>query len=144
VLDGTGNSIAAGTYSEGATISFNGIQAAVSGVPNTGDQFAIDPNTSGVGDNTNALLLASLRDTPRLDGGVTTYQSAYSQMVSQVGATTRQAEVMSATAARDSLSGVNLDEEAANILRFQQAYQAAARMISVADTLFQSLLDAVR
>ncbi|VAW86112.1 Flagellar hook-associated protein FlgK [hydrothermal vent metagenome] len=153
VLDGAGNSIAAGTYTEGANISFNGIQAAVSGTPNTGDQFAIDPNTSGVGDNTNALILASLRDTPKLDGGVTTYQSAYSQMVSQVGATTRQAEVnysaqdarlISATAARDGLSGVNLDEEAANILRFQQAYQAAARVISVADTLFQSLLDAVR
>lgn len=153
VLDSAGNSIGAGTYTEGGNINLNGIQAAVSGTPNTGDQFAIDPNTSGVGDNTNALILASLRDRPKLDGGVTTYQSAYSQMVSQVGAITRQAEVnysaqdarlISAKAARDSLSGVNLDEEAANILRFQQAYQAAARMISVADTLFQSLLDAVR
>ncbi len=153
VLDSTGNSIAAGTYTEGVNINFNGIQATVSGRPNTGDQFAIDPNTSGVGDNTNALILAALRDRPKLDGGVTTYQSAYSQMVSQVGATTRQAEVNyaaqqarfnSATAAREGLSGVNLDEEAANILRFQQAYQAAARVISVADTLFQSLLDAVR
>jgi len=153
IVDSAGDSIAAGTYSEGANINFNGIQAAVSGIPNTGDQFSIDPNTSGVGDNTNALILASLRDRPKLDGGVTTYQSAYSQMVSQVGATTRQAEVNyaaqdarfnSATAAREGLSGVNLDEEAANILRFQQAYQAAARIISVADTLFQSLLDAVR
>ncbi|NOY71165.1 MAG: flagellar hook-associated protein FlgK [Gammaproteobacteria bacterium] len=153
VIDSSGAAISAGSYTPGSNIDFNGIQAAVNGTPNTGDQFTIELNANGVGDNSNALILASLRDIPSLDGGVSTYQAAYSQMVSQVGVNARQAEVnfnaqdarlTNATAARDSLSGVNLDEEAANILRFQQAYQAAARVISVADTLFQSLLDAVR
>jgi flagellar hook-associated protein 1 FlgK len=71
-------------------------------------------------------------------------------MVSQIGNTARQTEVMAAAQANvivqakqavQSLSGVNLDEEAANLLRFQQAYQASGKMMQIASSLFQSVLD---
>ena len=83
----------------------------------------------------------------------TTFGGAYSEMVSQIGNTARQID-MSATAqvnviaqakqSLQSLSGVNLDEEAANLLRFQQAYQASGKMMQIANTLFQSVLDLAR
>ena len=78
------------------------------------------------------------------------FQSAYSQLVSEVGNTARQIEVTSKAQktviaqtrqAQQSVSGVNLDEEAANLLRYQQAYQASGKMIQIAGTLFQTLLD---
>ena len=81
------------------------------------------------------------------------YQGAYSQVVSQTGNKTRELEVTStaqvallrqAQALQQSESGVNLDEEAANLLRYQQAYMAISQMIRVADTVFQSVLDATR
>ena len=88
-----------------------------------------------------------------LDGGRTSLTAANSSLVAQTGgiaqqATLRkeaQAAIQAQTQAqRDAVSGVNLDEEAADLVRFQQAYQAAARIIAVADTLFQSLLEAAR
>ncbi|VAW82040.1 Flagellar hook-associated protein FlgK, partial [hydrothermal vent metagenome] len=80
------------------------------------------------------------------------YQGAYSQLVGLLGSQTRSAQITAeaqaslqtqAQASRDSISGVNLDEEAANLLRFQQAYQAIAQVISAADTTFQTLLSAI-
>lgn len=132
---------------------YAGITFRLSGVPLPGDSFTISPNYDGVGDNGNALKLAAIDGTPILAGGTTTFQNAYGQMVSQVGARTHQASidlgaqktmVTQAEMALESVSGVNLDEEAANMLRFQQAYQAAAQMINIAQSLFDTLLDAVR
>jgi len=125
----------------------------ISGVPANGDQFVIENNLNANGDNRNALLLADLQSQPILLNGTATYQDTYGQMVAEAGTQARQAEISSlaigalldqAVEARESLSGVNLDEEAANMLRFQQAYQAAAQMISTADRLFQDLLNAFR
>jgi flagellar hook-associated protein 1 FlgK len=96
------------------------------------------------------LLLAALQTGNTLANGTATYQTAYSQLVSQVGDQTRQAQV-SATAqqafleqaqqSQQSFSGVNLDEEAANLVRYQQAYQASAKAMQIAEQVFNTLLD---
>jgi flagellar hook-associated protein 1 FlgK len=140
-------------YTSGANIDLNGWRVVVSGTPADGDVFTIAKNNGGVSDNRNALRLAELRQAGTLAGGTASYEASYGQIVTTVGASVRSAEInrnaqqsllTQVTAARDSVSGVNLDEEAANLLRFQQAYQAAAQVIATADTVFQTLLDAVR
>jgi flagellar hook-associated protein 1 FlgK len=148
-------------YTPGGSISFNGISFTISGTPANLDVFTLDRNTNGVADNRNALALGALQVANTLGRNAsiagsqptTTFQGAYSQLVSQVGNTARQMTVM-ATAqknmiaqtkqAQQSLSGVNLDEEAANLLRYQQAYQASGKMMQIANTLFQSVLDLAR
>jgi flagellar hook-associated protein 1 FlgK len=139
-------------YTPGANISYNGWTAQISGTPAAGDAFTIQPNTGGVSDNRNATLLAALQTTNTLAGHTTTYQGAYGQLVSEVGNKTNeiqvtsdaQAAVVSQTQqAQQAFSGVNLDEEAANLTRYQQAYQAAAQMITISNTLFQTLLTAM-
>jgi len=147
----SGASPAAGpfTYASGADITFNGLTFQISGTPADGDSFTLSNNTSGVADNRNALLLGRLQTTPTVAGGSANYQSAYSQMVSQVGNDTREIEVQSqaqeilvktATDAEQAFSGVNLDEEAANLVRFQQAYQASAKVLQIATELFDQIL----
>ena len=105
------------------------------------------------GDNSNALLLANLQVAQTMENATTSFQGAYAQLVGELGTQTRSAQINAdaqgallaqAQESRDAVSGVNLDEEAANLLRFQQAYQAIAQVISVADSTFQTLLSAVR
>jgi flagellar hook-associated protein 1 FlgK len=139
------------TYTAGSPITFNGLSFSISGTPSDGDTFTISRNTNGVSDNRNALALAALQTTNTM--GSTTFGGAYGEMVSQIGNTARQID-MTATAqvnviaqakqSLQSLSGVNLDEEAANLLRFQQAYQASGKMMQIANSLFQSVLDLAR
>ena len=133
----------------GATLTYNGWTMQISGTPATGDTFTVGTNAGGVADNRNALLLAGLQTQNTLVGGTTTYQGAYSQLVSLVGNKTREVEVTAKAQAslvsqtqqaQQSISGVNLDEEAANLLRYQQAYQAAGKMMQIASTLFDTLL----
>ncbi len=140
-------------YTSGTNIAYNGWQIQISGAPKVGDVFTIQPNANGVGDNRNALLLGGLQAKLTLAGSTASYQDLYGQSVAQVGATTHQADITrqaqesllrQVTDARDSVSGVNLDEEAAELIRFQQAYQAAAQVITSANTLFDTLLNAVR
>lgn len=140
-------------YSSGDSISHNGWTLAITGNPAAGDSFTVGPNTGGVGDNRNLLALTALQHTKTLAQGTRDYGDVYGSAVTGVGARTAQAQSASAAqeallnqavAARDSVAGVNLDEEAANLLRFQQAYQAAAQAIQVAGSLFDSLLAAVR
>ena len=125
----------------------------ISGFPQDGDGFLIQNNTGADGDNRNGLLLSDLQSSQLMLNGSATYQDTYGQLVAGVGSTTRQSEISSAALdvlkeqtieARESVSGVNLDEEAANMLKFQQAYSASAQMISVADNLFNSLINAFR
>ncbi len=139
-------------YTSGANIDANGWRVQITGTPKAGDTFTVQSNAGGAGDNGNALLLGALQTTDILDGGSTTFQGAYGRLVADVGAQTRQAEIgltaattlrEQAVAARETVSGVNLDEEAANLLRFQQSYQASAQAISVAGTIFDTLLAAV-
>jgi flagellar hook-associated protein 1 FlgK len=132
---------------------YNGITFTVSGTPLSGDTFTVGKNNDASGDNRNALKIAGLQDAALLDGGTTNLQTAYGQLVSGVGAQTHQLDVNSraqqtildqAIQAREEIAGVNMDEEAANLIRFQQSYQAAAQVIRAADTMFQTVLDAVR
>ncbi|MCC6656957.1 MAG: flagellar hook-associated protein FlgK [Rhodocyclaceae bacterium] len=146
---GTGNP-ANVAYSAGGNISYNGWTIQISGTPAAGDVFTVSANGAVVSDNRNALLLAGLQTVSTLAGGTASYQSAYAQIVSDVGNKTRETEVTitaqesivkQAEESRESLSGVNLDEEAANLLRYQQAYQASGKMIDIASRLFDMLLD---
>lgn len=138
------------------TIGYSGMEFTISRTPLSGDTFTLERNVGAVSDNRNALELAALQSTNTLiDGGAgptVDFQSAYAQLVSMVGTRTHQADVagtaqnsmlQQATQRRESVSGVNLDEEAANLMRYQQAYQATAQIISTARSLFNSLLDAV-
>lgn len=136
-------------YTEGADITYNGWTVQITGAPSTGDVFTVDRNANGVSDNRNALLLTGLQTQKTLAGSTATFQSAYSQIVSSVGVKARdinvtgQAQaslVLQTQQAQQSMSGVNLDEEAANLLRYQQAYQASGKMMQVATTLFETLL----
>ena len=129
-----------------------GYQLRISGNPAAGDEFSVDYN-AGAGDNRNALLLSGMQSERLMEGGTASFNDAYGQLVADVGTSTRQAQVNSTAvqrileqseAARAAASGVNLDEEAADLLRFQQAYQAAAEIIAVADRMFETLISAVR
>ena len=126
----------------------------VSGTPAAGDAFEFAPSAAGVADNRNAVALGALQTKKVLlaDGGrpTATFQSAYAQTVTTIGNKTREVQVneaaqdtllQQATTTRDSLSGVNLDEEAANLVRYQLAYQASARVMTVAQRLFDELIN---
>ena len=111
------------------------------------------PGESVVGDNRNALALAGLASERVLANGTTSISASYNELVANVGVKTRQAQLSAeaqgrmleaSRAQRESISGVNLDEEAANLLRYQQAYAAAAQVIATAGTMFDTLLMAVR
>lgn len=147
---GAGPSIA---FAPGDTISANGWSVTLEGVPQAGDQFSIAATPPGSSDNRNALALAGLAQEKLLDGGRNTLANANAAMVTQTGAIALQvstaksaAEVVRAQSQsqRDAASGVNLDEEAANLVRYQQAYQAAAQVIAVASTLFDTLIAVTR
>lgn len=112
-------------------------------------EIAAALSPGGVSDNRNALLLGALQTANTMFGDTATYQSAYSTLVAQIGNKTREVEITGkaqqslfeqAEASRSQLSGVNLDEEAANLMRYQQAYQAAAKVMAIASTLFDEIL----
>jgi len=146
---GTGAAATGRPYTSGADISFNGLTVQISGEPAAGDTFKIEANTSGVADNRNALLLAGLQTKNTLLNDTASLQSGYARLVSQIGNKTRELEVMNTAQANllaqtdqslQSLSGVNLEEEAANLLRYQQAFQASSKVIEVSNSLFDTLL----
>ena len=112
------------------------------------NQIAAADATGGNGNNINALALADLQNQGTING-TTSYQSAFAQIVSAVGNKTNELNVIGASAeallaqtqaAQQSESGVNLDEEAANLLRYQQAYQAAGKVMQIASSLFDTIL----
>ncbi|CAK0751197.1 flagellar hook-associated protein 1 FlgK [Gammaproteobacteria bacterium] len=126
-----------------------GYQVSLSGAPKPGDSFTVGYNTSATGDNRNLLAMVSLQGKQTLASGTATFASAYGQMVAEVGVFTRRAEMnkgaeenllIQAKNNQQEVAGVNLDEEAAMLLRYQESYQACAKVIAVTDTLFQSIL----
>ncbi len=144
---GTGNPTGL-AYTPGMTLSYNGWQVKLDGTPAPGDTFTVGPNAGGVGDNRNALLLAGLQ-TGKFIGGSASPSDAYAALVAAVGTATHEAGVAAsaqqalaaeAGSAVQQVSGVNLDEEAANLLKYQQAYQAAGKVIQTAASLFDTLL----
>ena len=142
---------AAVAYTSGQPITVNGWSVEISGTPAAGDSFTVGSNAGGTGDNRNALALIDSFKQPVFDAGTVSLNAASTKLIGQIGVATSQAQANrdaqaviqeDALAAQDSVSGVNLDEEAANMLKYQQAYQAAAQIIQVASTMFDSLLAA--
>lgn len=146
----------------GALGDYPGYDLSIQGTPRAGDTFDINYNTNGTDDNRNGLLLTGLQDADSMlrsnNSGATTgnlisFHEAYSAIVSDIGEASSSAEI-SLNAARaleqqssdffESTAGVSLDEEAANLVRFQQAYSASARILSTAQSLFDTILSAVR
>jgi len=140
------------SYYNGITVSENGWQIQLTGKPLAGDIYTVQNNTNAVADNRNALALAGLQVKGVLDGGNSTLEQSYNSLVSKVGVVNQQVQInrevdesllKNAIEKRESISGVNLDEEAADLIRFQQAYQALSRVISTSQQLFESLIAAV-
>lgn len=132
----------------------------LSGQAASGDEFTLDYNFSvndsdqitnvGVSDNRNGLLMSDLmKAASSLEGN---YQDTYGRLVERVGTDTKVAQMdrsaseavlRNTIAQRESVSGVNLDEEAVRLIQFQQAYQASAQIISASQKIFDSLIQAV-
>ena len=140
-------------FTPGSNIDVNGWRVQVNGTPATGDSFTVRSNAGAVGDNRNAFAIADAMKGGVLEGGTVSVNAAVERMTGNLGLQTRAAQMSydaEATvhendiAARDAVSGVNLDEEAANMLRYQQAYAAAAQIIAISGQLFDELINAVR
>jgi flagellar hook-associated protein FlgK len=128
--------------------NYQGIQISFSNPPKAGDVFSIDGNKDGTGNNENILQLIDLSSQPVMGGGKT-FSSSYIDNVNDMGNIARQATISQsalkvvydqAVTSRDQVSGVSLDQEAADLVRYQQAYQAAAKILQVASQLFDSVL----
>ncbi|HET8764849.1 MAG TPA: flagellar basal body rod C-terminal domain-containing protein, partial [Rhodanobacter sp.] len=147
------NGGASQAFTPGQPITFNGWSLALSGTPAVGDTFAVGRNSAGLNDNTNALDLTNLANAGTLDGGTLSATGAYAALTNQIGLAgsmasndlaTQTGLFNQATSAQQSAAGVNLDEEAANLVKYQQSYQASAQVIATAQTLFASLITAIQ
>ncbi len=143
---GTGNPTGL-TYTAGATINFNGWSLSLNGQPRAGDTFTIGPNTQPAADNRNALSLAALQTTALANGQTLT--ASYASLSAEVGIRANGARseaeaskqvLEDATRAQQSVAGVNLDEELSKMMSYQQAYQASAKIIQAAQSVFDELL----
>ena len=141
--------VATRLFTPGSDIDFQGIKVQFDNIPKSGDSFSIDNNTDGLGSNENILRLIELGKAPTIAGQ--TFSEAYRDLVTGAGSRAQMAELGKeamtvirdqAEESRQSAVGVNLDEEAANLIRFQQAYQAAAQVIQMSQRLFDTLLQA--
>ncbi|WP_144143683.1 flagellar hook-associated protein FlgK [Paraburkholderia sp. BCC1884] len=137
------------TITNPAVTQMNNVTVTLSGTPAAGDTFTIGPNTGATNDGRNALALSNLSTAKAMGGGTITLTGAYANYVNQVGNQTNQVQTASTaqaslvtqiTTAQQSVSGVNINEEAANLLQYQQLYQANSKVIQTAQTLFQTLL----
>ncbi|MEH8021331.1 flagellar hook-associated protein FlgK [Rheinheimera metallidurans] len=169
IIDNIGNPIATATFGSNqyqnvfAQAGFApGFDFSITGIPAVGDTFTIGFNDGGFNDNRNGLQLSALQTakTTRLNplsapnsANAVNFNQTYADMVSLIGERTSQGRNNEAsgkalldqtTAWYESLSGVSLDEEASNLVRFQQTYAAAAKIISTSQTVFDTLLSAVR
>jgi flagellar hook-associated protein 1 FlgK len=138
-------------YNEGDVVSVDGYEFTIDGSFLTGDVYHIEKNTDGTSDNKNSLLMLDLQMAKTTDGN--NYQDAYGSTLAWVGVRAQESQLnyksstasfSTSKAALESVRGVNLDEEAALLVKFQQAYSAAAQLISAQQTIFNSLLSALR
>ena len=143
------------TESDGKVITLGatGISFTVSGNPDSGDSYTLENNFGATGDNNNALMMGELQHSRLLNNGEDSFQEVYGALVADVGSQQRQGSanlelettlLQQAESYKDSVVGVNLDEEAANLIRFQQSYQAAAQLIKVSEEVFQTLINSIR
>ncbi|MCP8464845.1 flagellar hook-associated protein FlgK [Pseudomonas sp. ZM23] len=143
-------------YTDPGTGNSYSYEFTLSGVPQAGDSFTLGMNSKGISDNSNALALSALQSKATVGGTGSTgasFNDAYGGLVERIGTLTAQVRnnadasitvLKQAQDSRDSLSGVNLDEEAANLIQFQQYYSASAQVIQVARSLFDTLIGAFR
>jgi flagellar hook-associated protein 1 FlgK len=153
IKDSTNAVIGTGTYTSGTPITFNGGSVTLTGSPANGDTFTVAPaGVSNVGDNSNIFSMIDALSASSMNGGATSLSNVANNLVSQIGVQTQQAQSnasaqkavnSSAVDTRSNLSGVNLDEEAAKMVQYQQAYSACAQLIQTSNTMFNSLLSAI-
>ena len=136
----------------GVSRTIGGITFTLSGTPSNGDVITIENNTSGSGDNRNMLVMVGLEASNKVEGS-RTFTDEYNSLVTNVAVNARKADSASAaedvllqqaTISRDNSQAVNLEEEAIQLMRYQQSLQAAVQLVSVADTVFQALLSATQ
>ncbi|WP_372738837.1 flagellar hook-associated protein FlgK [Neptunomonas sp.] len=142
--------LSSANYEAGKAIELNGYEVVIDSLPTAGDRFSFTFNEDGVSDNRNALALSSLQQQDLFEGG--SYQDLYGSLIERVGTSTSASRITmaankavldSTVTAKSSVSGVNLDEEAAKLVQFQQAYQASAQLIKTSQTLFDTLLNSI-
>ncbi|CZG13418.1 flagellar hook-associated protein FlgK [Legionella pneumophila serogroup 1] len=135
---------------DGITPSYSVV---LSGIPKSGDQFTTDYNIGGFGDNRNGLILGNIQQNKIFSNGSETLFDRYGSLLAEVGGRTNQAKTSFESADilhkqaldfQDSKSGVNLDEEGANLLVFQQAYQAAGKLMEISNQIMNLLFDIMR
>lgn len=141
--------VATRTYAPGDAIEYQGIRVEFNDIPKQGDSFTIEPNAEGMGNNETMLRLINLGKEPIISGQ--TFSAAYRDLVAGTGSRAHLAELSrdamevvrdQAQEKREAAVGVNLDEEAADLIRFQQAYQAAAQVIQISQRMFDTLIQA--
>jgi flagellar hook-associated protein 1 FlgK len=160
LTDASGNTTASGnaTWTPGQPIALNGFELDLNGVPAAGDTLSVVKTAHPESNNGNALAMVSLRDENfvgrdrQIDGSLQDGQTAtdaYASVLANVGVRVQSAKTAStissatsqqADSAVASKSGVNLDEEAGRLIQFQQGYQAAAKVLQVAQAIFDTLL----
>jgi flagellar hook-associated protein 1 len=143
-----------GVWTAGAPISLNGFELSLTGVPKSGDTVSVQPTASPASNNGNALAFAALGSAGIVaasNGGAVpqTITDAYASAIANVGVRVQSGKTSAgisgaiasqAETARADRAGVNLDEEAARLIQFQQSYQAAAKVLQVAQSLFDTVL----
>jgi flagellar hook-associated protein 1 FlgK len=148
-VDGDGERLV-GQFVSGQSIALQGFEVTIDNLPDLNDTFTVNLNTGGVSDNRNALLMSDLQFAKTIEGA--SFQDKYGQNVERVGTQAAVAQVNAQAGKsvldsnkelRSSIAGVNLDEEAAKLVQFQQAYQASAQIIRAAQTIFDTLLQSV-
>ena len=139
-------------YTSGGNVDLNGWQVQITGTPAAGDTFTVQSNAGGTGDNTNALAAANQQTTGVLSNGTISVSGAVGALISGAGAQAQQVNTAQtaqtavntqASTNVQSVSGVDLDDEAANLMQWQQAYQASAQALSVANSLFTTFMDSI-
>jgi flagellar hook-associated protein FlgK len=128
-------------------VSFQGLNISFTGVPRVNDVFTLDGNKDGLGNNDNLLSISELETKAVV--GSKTLTNSYIDQVNEMGNIARQAAISQtalrvvneqALKSRDEISGVSLDKEAADLIRYQQAYQASAKVLQIASQLFEAVL----
>lgn len=129
-----------------------GYRVQLSGTPQAGDTFTISYNTGGTSDNRNGLAMANLQLEKTINGNRSSFQDVYASLIADIGGRTAQARTNQeasqilldqAELARDAELGVNLDEEAALLLQYEQAYRAAGQVVSISSRLFEVIFSSL-
>ena len=153
ILDAdTGHNIAERTLNSTGRFKVGGYSLKLSGTASVKDSFSITDNLGGVGDGRNITAMLDLQEDKFESEGKGNFQDLFAQIVASVGSSVQSSELNknssemirdAAANAVSELSGVNMDDEAAQLIEYQQAYQASARVLQTARELFDTLIDRI-